>query len=59
MNGRAHLFGQLLRILVLTRVRSVAIVALDLRGPNPGVPRHMLNEPSERDLWPQGCVPLC
>jgi hypothetical protein len=59
MNGRAHLFGQLLHILVLTRALSVAIVSLDLRGPNPDVPRHVRNEPSERDLWPQGGVPLC
>lgn len=59
MSGRAHLFGQLLRILVLALALSVAIAALDLRGPGPDVPRHGLNEPSERDLWPQGCAPFC
>jgi hypothetical protein len=59
MNGRAHLFGQLLRLLVLALALSVAIAALDLRGPDPDVPRHVLNEPSERDLWPQRCAPLC
>jgi len=59
MNGRAHLFGRLFRILVLVRARSVAIVALDLRGPDPDVPSHGLNEPSDRDLWPPGCAPLC
>jgi len=59
MSGRAHLFGQLLRILGLALALSVAIAALDLRGPDPDVPRHVLNEPSERDLRPQGCAPLC
>ena len=59
MKGCAHLFGQLFRILVLARARSVAIVAFDLPGPDPDVPRHVLNEPSDRDLWPQGCAPLC
>jgi hypothetical protein len=57
MNRRAHLFGPLLRILALAL--SVAIAARDLRGPDPDVPRHVLDEPSERDLWPQGCAPLC
>jgi len=55
MNGRAHLLGQLLRIPVL----ALAIAALDLRGPDPDVPRPVLNEPPERDPWPQGCAPLC
>ena len=58
MNGRAPLFGPLFRILVLARARSVAIVALDLRGPHPDVPRDLLNDPPERDLWPQGFPPL-
>jgi hypothetical protein len=57
MNRRAHLFGPLLRILALAL--SVAIAARDLRGPDPDMPRHVLDEPSERDLWPQGCAPLC
>jgi hypothetical protein len=59
MNGRAHLFGQLLRILVLALARSVATAALDLWRCDPDRPRYVLNEPSERDLWPQGCAPLC
>ena len=46
MNERAHLFGQLLCILVLALALSVAIVALDLRAPNPDVLGHVLNEPS-------------
>jgi hypothetical protein len=58
MNERAHLFGQLLCILGLALALSVAIVALDLRAPNPDVPRRVLNEPSERDLLAQGCAPL-
>jgi hypothetical protein len=59
MGGLAHLFGQLLRILALALALPVAIAALDLRGPDPDMPRHVLNEPSERDLWPQGCAPFC
>ncbi len=46
MSGRAHLFGQLLRILMLALALSAAIAALDLRGPDPDVPRHVLGEPS-------------
>ena len=59
MNGRAHLFGRLLRILVLAPALSGAIAVLDLRGPDPDMPRHVLSEPSERDLRPQGCAPFC
>ena len=59
MNGRAHLFGQLLCIRVLALALSVATAALDLWRPDPDVPRLVLDEPSERDLWPPGCTPLC
>ena len=59
MSGRAHLFGQLLRILMLALALSVAIAALDLRGPDPDVPRHVLSEPSEQELGPAACAPFC
>ena len=50
MSGRAHLFALAL---------SVAIAALDLRGPDPDGPRHVLSEPSEQDLGPAACAPFC
>lgn len=59
MSGRAHLFGQLLRILMLALALSVAIVALDLWGPDPVGPRHVLSEPSEQELGPAACAPFC
>jgi hypothetical protein len=59
MNRRAHLLGQLLRIPVLALALSVVIAALDLRSPDPDVLCPVLNEPPERDPWPQGCAPLC
>jgi hypothetical protein len=59
MSGRAHLFGPLLRILMLALALSVAIAALDLLGPDPDVPRHVLSEPSEQELGPAACAPFC
>ena len=59
MGGRAHLFGQLLRILMLALALSVAIAALDLLGPDPDVPRHVLSEPSKQELGPAACAPFC
>lgn len=56
---RAKLVGQLLRILVLAFALWVAIEMLDLRGPDPDVPRHVLNEPVEHELGPRGCGPFC
>jgi hypothetical protein len=38
-DARAYLVGRLLRILVLAVALWVAIEALDLRGPDPEVPR--------------------
>jgi hypothetical protein len=52
---RAQLVGRLLRILVLAFALWVAIEALDLRGPDPDVPRHVLNEPAEHELGSPGC----
>jgi hypothetical protein len=59
MSGRARLCGQLLRILVLPLALSVAIAALDLLGPDPDMPRHVLSEPSEQELGPAACAPFC
>lgn len=46
-DARADLVGRLLRILVPALALWVAIEALDLRGPDPEVPRHVLEAPSE------------
>jgi hypothetical protein len=54
-DARAYLVGRLLRILVLALALWVAIEALDLRGPDPEVPRHVLEAPSEDALGPKGC----
>jgi hypothetical protein len=51
--------SELLRVLVLAVVLSAAIASLDLRGPDPNVPRLVVNEPSEHELVPQGCAPFC
>ncbi len=59
MGARAQLVGQLLRILVLGFALWVAIEMLDLRGPDPEVRRHVLNEPAEHDLGPRSCAPFC
>jgi hypothetical protein len=58
MDARTQLVGQLLRILVLAFSLWVAIEALDVRGPDPEVPRHVLNEPTEHELEPPGAVTL-
>jgi len=47
-DARADLVGRLLRILVLALALWVAIEALDLRGPDPEVLRHVLEAPSEQ-----------
>jgi hypothetical protein len=57
--ARAQLVGRLLRILVLVFVLWLAIEALDFRGPDPEVPRHVLDLPSEHDRGPKGCAPFC
>jgi hypothetical protein len=59
MDADAQLIGKLLRLLVLAVALWVAIEALDLRGPDPEVPRHVLNEPAEHELGPRGCAPFC
>ena len=46
-DARAQLVGRLLRILVLAFALWVAIEALDLRGPDPEVPRHVVDNPTE------------
>jgi hypothetical protein len=59
MDADAHLIGKLFRLLVLAVALWVAIEALDLGGPDPEVPRHVLNEPAEHELGPRGCAPFC
>ncbi len=59
MDADAQLIGKLLRLLVLAVALWMAIEALDLRGPDPEVPRHVLNEPAEHELGPRGCAPFC
>ena len=56
---RAQLVGQLLRILVVGFALWLAIETLDLRGPDPEVPRHVLTEPAEHERRPEGCAPYC
>ncbi len=55
----AQLIGKLLRLLVLAVALWVAIDALDLQGPDPEVPRHVLEVPSEDELGPKGCGAFC
>ena len=59
MGARAQRVGRLLRILVLGFALWAAIEALDVRGPDPEVPRHVLNEPAEHELGSQRCAPFC
>ncbi len=56
---RAQLVERLLRILLLALALWLAIEALDFRGPDPEVPRHVLDVPSEHDRGPKGCGAFC
>ncbi len=58
-DARAYLVERLLRILVLAFALWVVIEALDLQGPDPDVPRYMLERPAEHELGPTGCEPFC
>ncbi len=58
-DARAQLVGRLLRILLLALALWVAIEAVDLQGPDPEVPRHVLEVPSEHELGPQACGAFC
>ena len=55
----AGLVGRLLRILILALALWVAIEMLDFRGPDPEVPRHVVDAPSEHELGPKGCGSFC
>ncbi|HKW90891.1 MAG TPA: hypothetical protein VJX92_03265 [Methylomirabilota bacterium] len=55
----AHLVGRLLRVLLFGLGLLIAIDALDLRGPDPEVPRYVLDAPSEHELEPKGCGSFC
>ena len=50
---------RLLRILVLAFALWLASEALDFRGPDPEVPRYVLDAPSEHELEPKGCGSFC
>jgi hypothetical protein len=56
-DARAYLVGRLLRILVLAFALWLAIETLDLRGPDPDVPRYVL-EPAEHELGSQSVRPV-
>ena len=55
----AHLVGRLLRILLLGLGLLMAIEALDFRGPDPTVPRYVLDTPAEHLPGQTGCAPFC
>jgi hypothetical protein len=58
--ARALLGWRFVRVVLLALGLWLAIgEALDFRGPDPAVPRHVLEEPSEQDLGPKGCAPFC
>jgi hypothetical protein len=57
--GYRPVAGELLRMLALAVALSAAIASLDLRGPDPDVPRVVVDEPSEHELGPKGCAPHC
>jgi hypothetical protein len=50
---------QLVGILVLALALFGALEMLDLRGPDPEVPRYVVDAPSEHELGPKGCGPFC
>ncbi len=54
---QVDLLGRLLPILILAFALWLAIETLDLRGPDPEVPRHVLTEPAEHERG--GCAPYC
>ena len=58
-DARAYLVGRLLRIVVLAFALWVAIEMLDFQGPEPEVPRHVLEAPSEHELGLKGCGAFC
>ena len=58
-DARVYLVGRLLRILVLAFALWVALEALDLLGPDPEVPRHVVDNPTEHAPGPRGCAPFC
>lgn len=53
--GREQLVGALILALFLFG----ALEMLDLRGPDPEVPRYVIDVPSEHGLGPKGCGPFC
>ena len=60
MDGaRALLAWRFLRVVLLVLALWLAIEMLALQGPDPEVPRQVLDVPSEHDLGPRGCAPFC
>jgi hypothetical protein len=57
--GYRPVAGELLRMLALAVALSAAIASLDLRGPDPEVPRVVVDEPSEHERGPRGCAAHC
>jgi hypothetical protein len=57
--GRRPTVTELLRMVALAVALSGAIAALDLRGPDPEVPRHVVDNPTEHAPGPRGCAPFC
>ncbi len=55
----AVLVGRLLPILVVALALWALIAVLDLGGPDPQVPRHILDVPSKHEPRPKGCAPFC
>jgi hypothetical protein len=53
--GREQLVGALILALFLFG----ALEMLDLRGPDPEVPRYVIDAPSEHELGQKGCGPFC
>ena len=48
-----------LRIALFALALLLASETVDFRDPDPEVPRHVLEVPSEHDLGPKGCAPFC
>lgn len=46
-------------ILVLALALFGALEMLDLRGPDPEVPRYVVDAPSEHEFGPKGCGLFC
>jgi hypothetical protein len=57
MEARTQLVGRLIRVLRLAF--SLWVASTHWLGPDPRVPRYVLDQPSEHEPGPPGCGPLC